>query len=238
MILATRPDFRKGAIAVFGMLMTWVVAVQAESGDATAKPSAEPDYVWERETEQIRALLEVEPDVEQGRYAYVFCQGCHRRDGSGRADGTYPQLAGQHASVLIKQMLDIRRGSRENPTMYPFADEHMLHFEDLPHIAAHLESLPIPRDNGKGPGDELELGERLYRRDCKTCHGAGGQGDARQFYPVLAGQHFGYLVRQTLSIRDGKRRNANRDMVEVLQDYEETEVRAVADYISRLVVGR
>ena len=37
------------------------------------------------------------------------------------ADGTFPQLAGQHTTVLIKQMADIRAGERDNPTMYPFA---------------------------------------------------------------------------------------------------------------------
>ncbi len=194
------------------------------------------DYAWDHQADEIRALLEQEVDYEQGRYAYVYCQGCHRQDGSGRPDGTYPQLAGQHASVLIKQMLDIRRGSRENPTMYPFADEHILYYDDLPHIAAYLESLPIPPDNGRGPGEDLARGERLYQQDCKRCHGANGEGDAERFKPVLAGQHYGYLVRQTVEIRDLERRNANPDMVKVLRGYTDGEVRAVSDYISRLVM--
>ncbi len=209
----------------------------AEIGEQPRAPGIEAeDYVWEHTEDEVNALLSVEVDYEQGRYAYVYCQGCHRADGSGRQDGTYPQLAGQHASVLIKQILDIRRGSRDNPTMYPFADEHILEYDDLPHIAAYLESLPIPGDNGKGPGDDLARGERLYNRDCRECHGVNGEGDAERFKPVLAGQHYGYLVRQTKEIRDLERRNANPDMVLVLRGYSDEDVEVVADYISRLVM--
>ncbi len=42
-------------------------------------------------------------------------------EGWGSKDGTFPQLAGQHHSVIIKQLADIRALNRDNPTMYPFA---------------------------------------------------------------------------------------------------------------------
>ena len=56
-----------------------------------------------------------------GEEGYEICGACHLPSGAGRPDGTFPQLAGQHTTVLIKQMADIRAGLRDNPTMYPFA---------------------------------------------------------------------------------------------------------------------
>jgi hypothetical protein len=43
-----------------------------------------------------------------------------------------------------------------------------------------------------------------------------------------------HLVRQFEWIRDGKRRNADPDMVAQIEGFEEREVRAVLDYVSRL----
>ena len=50
-----------------------------------------------------------------------MCAGCHLLSGSGKNDGSFPQLAGQHSSVIIKQIDDIKNGLRDNPPMYPFA---------------------------------------------------------------------------------------------------------------------
>jgi cytochrome c553 len=59
--------------------------------------------------------------AKAGEEGYETCGACHLPSGAGRPDGTFPQLAGQHTTVLIKQMADIRAGLRDNPTMYPFA---------------------------------------------------------------------------------------------------------------------
>jgi cytochrome c553 len=192
------------------------------------------EYRWEEPTEELTAALQLEGDPAAGRIAYEVCQGCHRPDGSGRPDGTYPQLAGQHATVLMKQMADIRAGRRENQAMYPFAGDHLIELHEIPDIAVYLQGLPIPTDNGKGPGTEIGYGRQLYERDCKSCHGDHGEGNAEKFYPVLAGQHYDYMLRQTEEIKDGQRRNANEKMVKVLQDYTSRDMQAVVDYMSRL----
>ena len=38
---------------------------------------------------------------------------------------------------------------------------------------------------------------------------------------MIAGQHYKYLLRQMTEIRDGKRRNANPDMVKIIKKYEQ-----------------
>jgi hypothetical protein len=56
----------------------------------------------------------------------------------------------------------------------------------------------------------------------------------RKFYPVLADQHYTYLLRQLFEIRSGKRRNAKPGMVKMINGYSDTDIAAIADYMSRL----
>ena len=190
-------------------------------------------YVWnEAEGEKIEAL-ELTGDVENGEEAFEVCSACHLPSGAGRPDGTFPQLAGQHTTVLIKQIADIRAGLRDNPIMYPFAVT-LTDPQELADVSAYIETLPIPQDNGRGAGTNLELGKKLYAENCVECHGAHGEGDTVKFYPVLAGQHYKYMLRQVTDIRDGRRRNANPDMVAIVKKYSDEDLDAVVDYMSRL----
>lgn len=193
-----------------------------------------PDYTWDAQSSEESQLLKMQGDPVRGKIAYQGCQGCHKPDASGRSDGTYPQLAGQHATVLIKQISDIREGRRDNPKMYPFAGKHVVDTQEVADIAAYLSSLPIPGNNDKGPGSDLERGKMLYERDCVACHGERGEGHAGKFYPATNGQHYRYLVRQIVAIRDGNRRNANPKMVKAVKDYAASDIGAVADYMSRI----
>jgi len=183
---------------------------------------------------ELEDALKLKTDRERGRIAYEVCQGCHRPDGLGRPDGSYPQLAGQFAAVLIKQMADIRTGIRDNPKMHPFISVRLINLQEMADIAAYLQALKVPTENGKGPGTDLARGARFYERNCQDCHGQQGEGDDAEFYPVVAGQHYLYLVRQIRNIRDGARGNANRTMRRELRGYTDADIDAVADYISRL----
>ena len=53
------------------------------------------------------------------------------------------------------------------------------------------------------------------------CHGEQGEGNEEKFYPVLAGQHYEYMLRQIRDIAAGRRRNANPDMVKVVKGYDD-----------------
>ena len=210
----------------------------AHSAAAQVAPKGEgiesEDYEWNKmEGGEKELALTLTGNVENGEEAYEICSGCHLPSGAGRPDGTFPQLAGQHPVVVIKQIADIRAGRRDNPIMYPFAVS-LTDQQELADVAAYIQTLPIPTDNGKGPGTDLELGKELYDRDCVQCHGSYGEGDSEKFYPVLAGQHYKYLLRQIDEIAEKKRRNANPDMVKIVEDYTEEQRIAVVDYMSRL----
>jgi cytochrome c553 len=183
---------------------------------------------------ELKTALEAQPDVARGKIAYEVCEGCHRKDGSGRANGTYPRLAGQHARVVLKQLVDIRSGRRHNPDMAPLVAEPVLNLQAMVDIAAHVQGLPVAANNGKGTGNDLALGRSLYDRHCAVCHGAAGQGDAAAFYPMVAAQHYRYLLRELINIGDGSRKNSHADMVKVIKPYSQAELDAVADHMSRL----
>lgn len=215
-------------------LVTLPSAHATPPGQPRAPGIESPDYAWDAQSAEEAELLKMKGNVENGKVAYQGCQGCHKPDASGLPDGTYPQLAGQHITVLIKQLSDVREGRRDNPKMFPFAGKHVVDTQEVADIAAFLSSLPLPGHNDKGPGNDLVRGRALYEQDCVSCHGERGEGNAGKFYPVTAGQHYRYLVRQVVAIRDGSRRNANPKMVKVVKNYSASDIGAVADYMSRI----
>lgn len=193
---------------------------------------------WNELSDEQKAALAVKGDPARGEALFEPCVGCHRKDGSGRTSGAYPRLSGQHSTVLVKQVLDIRSGRRSNPRMEPFITDHGLTPYEVADLAAFLQALPVAATNGKGPGTALAHGRQLYERDCADCHGAKGEGQAQRFYPSVAAQHYRYLLREAQMIRDGDRRNGNPDMIRVIKGYAQADLEAVADYMSQLPPAR
>lgn len=183
---------------------------------------------------QFDTALQQKGDPARGKAVFAECAGCHHKDASGRSSGTIPRLAGQHASVIRKQLLDIRTGKRNNPLMAPILDDPDLTLDAIADVASYLASLPVAGPTGKGPGTMIGRGRSLYIQDCARCHGANGEGIAEQFNPRLVGQHYGYLLRELKLIRSGERGNSNADMVGVLKPYAESDLESLADFLSQL----
>jgi cytochrome c553 len=57
-------------------------------------------------------------------------------------------------------------------------------------------------------------------------------GDVEKFYPRINGQHYNYMVRQFEWIRDGKRRNANPEMVEQIKNFPDADMQQVVNWAS------
>jgi len=187
-----------------------------------------------RAAAELEGAIHLEPDLENGRKVYLLCAVCHQPEGWGRRDGDYPQIAGQLRSVIIKQLADIRARNRDSPIMFPFTLLDHLTLQQIADVSAYVARFPMTPNNGVGPGDDLENGERLYVKYCADCHGNNGQGKAEEHMPLIQGQHFRYLVRQFEWIRDGKRRNADPEMVEQIKSFTSRDISAVMDYVSRL----
>jgi cytochrome c553 len=84
--------------------------------------------------------------IERGKSVYnegvpangvAPCSACHQADAGG--SDQFPRLAGQHASYLVKQLIALKSGSREQVVMNGIAAP--LQEADIKAVAFYLESL-------------------------------------------------------------------------------------------------
>jgi len=185
--------------------------------------------------DELTQAMKLKPSIENGKKVFKLCIACHGTTSWGLKDGTFPQLAGQHKSVIIKQIADIRAGHRDNPLMFPIAQESVMGGpQAIADVAAYIGTLPMTPDPGHGKGEKLKKAEKLFYRKCAECHGADGGGDPERHYPRIQGQHFEYLFRQIKWIREGKRKNANPTMAKRVQKMKIADLEILVDYVSRI----
>jgi cytochrome c553 len=232
---------RKLTIALASTLALGAALGHAEDAGPKADPNAVitdtegKTHQWMKEGGEREGALKLTPDLAHGRDVFEVCSACHMPEGWGRTDGTFPELAGQHRTVLIKQLTDIREGNRDNPTMYPFALPSEIGGEQsVADVTAYIAKLPMNPENGVGPGTDLAHGEQLFKDNCVRCHGANGEGNEEKYYPRIQGQHYEYLLRQYQWIKAGRRRNANPDMIAQIKNFSDKDTIDVLDYVSRL----
>jgi cytochrome c553 len=87
---------------------------------AHAEPSAPratgigvKDYPWQALAGEKNEALERKGNRKRGEVLYALCRSCHLPSAGGLVPTAASlRLAGQHSSVLIKQMADIRAGLR------------------------------------------------------------------------------------------------------------------------------
>ncbi len=195
-----------------------------------------PQTRLERDREFVESAL-LEPDLAHGAELFRVCAACHGADGSGTPDGDVPAIAGQHGGVLLKQLTDFRHDQRWEERMRHFTDNHHLrNAQDLTDVAAYVAGLPRfpPTATGIGDGLDLRAGASVYFRSCERCHGPLGEGDRARSLPRLAGQRYGYLLRQLQETAAGGRPGMDLAHVERLQGLTAAEMRGVADYLSRV----
>ena len=213
-------------LPVLAMLLVIQASWAADSAPAPAMPA------------EMTEAMDLDPDVERGKEAYRLCATCHYDHGWGKEDGSFPSIAGQHRSVVIKQIADFRARNRDNPTMFPFSDPATIGgAQAIADVAAYIEGLPINKTPGKGPGTDLDKGRKLFDEQCALCHADDATGSDMFVFPRLQSQHYEYLKRQMLWIRDGHRRNPNLEMKKRLDVMSDADIDSIADYISRIEVN-
>ena len=133
------------------------------------------------------------------------CAICHGPTGLSRADS--PNLAGQYASVIYKQMLDFRSGARTSAIMSPFAanltDQEI---SDVAAYYAYLPRLPAYHPTPQLPRPKIVIYGAPLRgiAPCGSCHGSL---DNKVGSPWLEGQSEVYMREQLLAFASGQRRN-------------------------------
>lgn len=177
------------------------------------------------------------PDLDNGAVLFHSCAACHGTSGGGTPDGQVPRIAGQHFSVLVKQLVDYRNDRRWDPRMEHFADRHHLKdaqaIADVAGYASEIETLP-EAGIGVGSGEFLARGAEVYSRSCASCHGNAGDGSGQLQIPRVAGQNYEYLVRQIHDAVEGRRPNFSAAHVRLLKGLEYADIMGVTDYLARI----
>jgi cytochrome c553 len=140
-----------------------------------------------------------------GTIALQQCTMCHGARGLSEADA--PHLAGQYAEVVIKQLLDYKRGDRASAAMQGLSaalDERAIR-----DVAAYYASLPRPKnspvtDMSKVPA-LVKVGDPMRNiAPCASCHGGIEQ---KLGAPWLEGMPKAYLLTQLTAFATGTRTN-------------------------------
>ncbi|WP_020167232.1 MULTISPECIES: c-type cytochrome [Methylotenera] len=168
-----------------------------------------------------------------------LCIECHANADSLEKSGIgVPQLAGQYAGYLFKQLRNFKSGERKHSVMSKMV-EH-LNDEDLENIATYFANQPVMQ--GKGSKTNA-IAQNLFLRgdskrnimSCKSCHGMDGKGShsANDINPVIAGQSQFYLREQLRNWRSAARTNSPDQVMNVIaKSLTDTEIEALAEYIS------
>jgi len=176
---------------------------------------------------------------EAGQSKAATCSACHGMDGNS-VNPEWPNLAGQHASYITKQIKNFKAGQRVNPLMSPMA--MTLTDQDIDDLAAYFSSQTL-RPTGETEPSKLKLGQRVYRAGnvaakvpaCASCHGPTGAGIPTAVYPHIGGQHATYVAVQLRNYKSGTRNNdPNAMMRTIAAGLSEDEIDAVASYIQGL----
>lgn len=177
-------------------------------------------------------------NADAGKELVTTCAACHAADGNSLAP-TFPKLAGQQEKYLLKQLNDIKSGSRPVAQMAGQLDN--LTDQNLADIAAYFASNSVVV--GQADAALVEAGKALYRTGnpktgvpaCTACHGPTGNGLGSAAFPSLSGQHADYTKSQLKSFQKGERAN---DPAKIMRDIafkmNDNEIEAVASYIQGL----
>jgi cytochrome c553 len=174
--------------------------------EPTSEKPIEPDYKVSPAVMTSDMLRGANADsIGRGATLALQCAICHGPTGVSRADS--PNLAGQYASSIYKELKDFQAGARVNAVMTPFAlrlsDQDMI---DLASYYAYLPRLPAYHPASAVSLPRIVINGSPLRNiaPCGSCHGAL---DNKAGSPWLEGQSAAYLKSQLQAFASGERRN-------------------------------
>lgn len=139
--------------------------------------------------------------IGRGATLSLRCTMCHGP--RGMSDANSPNLAGQYASVVYKELLDFQSGARQSAVMSPMAQN--LSDQDMRDLAAYYASLaPFAHLHGDPP-EIVAHGAPLRNIPvCAACHGGV---DSKVGSPWLDGLPAAYTKAQLAAFANGTRHN-------------------------------
>jgi cytochrome c553 len=172
------------------------------------------------------------------------CAACHGADGNSVAS-VNPNLAGQGAEYITRQLQHFKTGLRANPVMGAMSAS--LTPDEMSALGVYFSKQKPKGGTAKDP-TLVKAGQLLYRGGvaaaglpaCSSCHGPTGAGIPRN-YPRLAGQHADYAYAQLKAFKAGER-GADKEgkdvqgkiMAAIAQKMSDAQMKAVTDYTAGL----
>ena len=171
-------------------------------------------------------------DAQAGQTKAAMCSACHGSNGIGAAD-MYPNLAGQHADYIVKQLKAFKAGTRKDAMMAPMAAG--LSEQDMADVAAYFSGLnrtgAAASSDASGTATTAVASAPVYQADpakgkslyeygddsrgitaCVACHGTEGASNVA-INPNLAAQHPEYIEKQLKNFKEHTRTNASMNQV-------------------------
>ncbi len=178
----------------------------------------------------INTANAVEGDAQAGKEKSSVCGACHGATGI-NPNPIYPDLAGQNAAYVVKQLADFKSGARKDMMMAPMAVN--LSEQDMADLAAYFAKQKRTSERTETAADDSAPAtavattasaevvtstpaKAIYAGDvkagqeksamCTACHGADGN-SLVAIYPKLAGQSASYLTKQLVDFKSGARKD-------------------------------
>lgn len=143
--------------------------------------------------------------VGRGATLAMQCAICHASGRHSQPDT--PNLEGQPAAAVYKQLRDFKAGARSNAVMTPFAIN--LSEQDMVDLSAYYAYLP--RQPGLHPDAGVAAPAIVIRgaamRNIPACSSCHGGGEVKAGAPWLEGQSAVYIKAQLQAFSEGHRRN-------------------------------
>lgn len=193
-----------------------------------------PCAIADEDEEDATDLLDMRPDRAAGEVMYRQCALCHGKHGQGILGGKYPRIAGMPEYYLLKALKDYQTGARGYDAMLVVGALKTADDQDLVNLSAYISDMELDIDV-PGPEDgSARSGKRLYRYDCKSCHGREAEGKTRRESPPLRSQYHEYLLRQIDMFKTKERYHANDPEDETFKAYEQEELLDILAWIASL----
>ncbi|HEV7407046.1 MAG TPA: c-type cytochrome [Bradyrhizobium sp.] len=240
-----------GAMAVLSLIMGFVVLPYATTSSqltslwdaicsaagvpraTVTSETAKPDFTTSNVVMNSQMFAPDARSVGRGATLAMQCAICHGSNRQGQVDT--PNLEGQPAAAVYKQLRDFKVAARTNAIMSPFAVK--LSEQDMLDLAAYYAYLPrqlgIHSDATAAAPQIVARGAPMRNVPaCSSCH---GMIDAKLGTPWLEGQSAVYIKAQLQAFATGARRN---DISEQMRNIARQMTTAEIDEAARYYASR
>jgi cytochrome c553 len=214
----------------------WDAICRAAGAPGATQAVAEPGAAKVTSSDVIMIPNMIAADsisIGRGATLALRCTMCH--GARGMSEANTPNLAGENAEAVYKQLRDLQSGHRQSAIMAPHAKN--LSDQDMRDLAAYyaylprvtppptlLEQLQAPR--------LVQVGAPMRNiAPCASCHGGS---DRKTASPTLEGEPEVYIHAQLQAFANGTRRNdISGQMRNIARQMTPEEIAAVAKYYSQ-----